>query len=272
MDILFFCPLWGSEQIPFDAFCTRVRDAGYHGVEFALPLDDETTSRVLLETIESHGLKFIGQHWETVVPDIEEHIAIYRKRLEWQAKANPLFINSQSGRDWFDFEKNQRIIDAAREVSDKTGVKIVHETHRGKFSFCATQTARFLEANPELRLAADFSHWCTVSESLLEDQDESLRAAIARADHIHARIGHPEGPQVTDPRAPEWQDSLNAHLAWWDAIVEARKSEGADRLTITPEFGPVPYMPTLPFTNQPVANQWEINVHMMNLLKSRYGH
>jgi len=41
-------------------------------------------------------------------------------------------------------------------------------------------------------------------------------------------------------------------------------------LTITPEFGPFPYMVSLPGTNEPIANQWEVNLFMMNLLKERY--
>jgi hypothetical protein len=30
-------------------------------------------------------------------------------------------------------------------------------------------------------------------------------------------------------------------------------------------------MPTLPFTRQPVANQWEINLFMKDLLQQRLG-
>jgi hypothetical protein len=30
-------------------------------------------------------------------------------------------------------------------------------------------------------------------------------------------------------------------------------------------------MPTVPYTQMPLANQWEINVYMMNLLKKRYA-
>jgi hypothetical protein len=150
-------------------------------------------------------------------------------------------------------------------------VQIVHETHRGKFSFCAQSTARYLEADPNLRLAADFSHWCVVSESFLEDQDEAVSLAIGRTDHIHARIGYPEGPQVSDPRAPEWSQALEAHLAWWDRIIAGHKNKKTPLLTITPEFGPAPYMPSLPYTRQPVASQWEVNIHMMNLLRQRYS-
>jgi len=52
--------------------------------------------------------------------------------------------------------------------------------------------------------------------------------------------------------------------------VQHRQKSGAQATTITPEFGPAPYMPALPYTKMPVASQWDINVYMMNLLKERY--
>ncbi|GAA4234684.1 hypothetical protein GCM10022291_14700 [Postechiella marina] len=39
---------------------------------------------------------------------------------------------------------------------------------------------------------------------------------------------------------------------------------------VTCEFGPVPYLPTLPFTNTPVSSQWEMNIFMKNLLTKTY--
>jgi hypothetical protein len=41
-------------------------------------------------------------------------------------------------------------------------------------------------------------------------------------------------------------------------------------LTVTCEFGPSGYLPTLPYTQQPVASQWDINVFMKDLLKKRW--
>jgi hypothetical protein len=60
-------------------------------------------------------------------------------------------------------------------------------------------------------------------------------------------------------------------LQWWDVIVEQRNLAGTEKLTFTPEFGPFPYMPSLPYVQQPLANQWQTNAHMMNLLRERYA-
>jgi hypothetical protein len=270
MEIRFICPLWGNAGRPIEQFCEEVAAAGYDGVEASVSLDDKPVARRVVSAIKAAGLGWIGQHWETVDSDPDRHVEKFSERLLWLAELEPLFINSQTGRDWFSFDQNRRVIDAARSVELKTGVKIIHETHRGKFSFCAQTTRKFLETYSDLRITADFSHWCTVSESMLEDQADAVSLAIGRADHIHARVGWQEGPQINDPRSPEWADTVAVYLCWWDRIVEAHRQSGED-LTLAPEFGPFPYMPQLPFTRQPVASQWDINLYMMNLLKKRYS-
>jgi sugar phosphate isomerase/epimerase len=270
LKLLFFCPLWGSADLPIEVFAEKAKKAGYDGVEAPLPMEDPLRLRQMLGALEAQGLELIAQHYETANPDPEQHLAEYCRRLESLADVKPRFINSQTGKDWFSFDQNLKLIAGARAIAEKRGVKIIHETHRGKFSFNPGLLARYLEADPDLRVAADFSHWCVVSESLLEDQPGAVALAISRADHIHARVGFAEGPQVSDPRAPEWTTALNAHLAWWDRIVVTRQAEGAAALTIAPEFGPLPYLPALPYTGMPVASQWDINVHMMHLLRARY--
>jgi len=147
-----------------------------------------------------------------------------------------------------------------------------HETHRGKFSFAAHITKQYLQKIPDLQITLDASHWVCVAESFLKNQQEAMHLAIERTEHIHARVGYEEGPQVPDPRVPEWQYALDMHLNWWDKIAARKTNEGTDAvLTITPEFGPFPYMVSMPFTQQAITNQWEVNAYMMQLLRERYG-
>ena len=173
-------------------------------------------------------------------------------------------------KDYYTFEQNKQLIDLARTVSSNTGVKILHETHRGKFSFAAHIARTYLEKIEDLRITLDISHWCNTAESFLHDQEEAVDLAISRTDHIHSRVGYPEGPQITDPRAPEWKEALDFHLKCWDAVVAKKRAENAPVLTVTSEFGAPPYLPLLPYTKQPVVSQWDVNVFMMELLKERY--
>ena len=100
-----------------------------------------------------------------------------------------------------------------------------------------------MEKYPELKITFDVSHWCNVHESLLADQKETVDMALGKSGTYSCRIGHPEGPQVNDPRAPEWENVVKAHFEWWDKVVERKKKNG-ERMTFLTEFGPPDYMPT----------------------------
>lgn len=268
LKIKFLCPRWGNTQ-PWDDFCKRVKEAGYDGVESSVTADAALRQEMLM-ALKKYKLDLVIQALPGAA-EFTEHRRSYETMLRDFVKLKPLFINSQTGKDFFSFDENKQLLEASFLIARESNVKIIHETHRGKFSFAAHITRNFLEKVPGLRLTLDISHWCNVAESLLENQKEAVDLTISRTDHIHARVGHQEGPQVNDPRAPEWDKAIQAHLSWWDAIVARHKSTGSSVLTITPEFGPPNYMPTKPHTREPLADQWEVNVYMMNLLRKRYN-
>lgn len=261
---------WGFNGT-LDAYCEKAKHEGYDGIEIWWPMEAKDQDE-LFTCLKKHGLEvgFLCGRYEK---DFAEHFAMFKKMVEAAAtntRQRPLYINCHSGKDYFSFEQNKQLVEFTIELAKKTGLKICHETHRSRMLFAAPVARHFMEALPELRITFDVSHWCNVSETLLEDQQETVEMALQRVDHIHARIGHAEGPQVNDPRAPEWASAVKAHLAWWDAVV-ARKRERGERLTILTEFGPPDYMPTTPYTHQPLADQWAINVYMMQLLRKRYS-
>lgn len=268
MTILFFCPRWGSEGLSWEHFCKKARDEGYHGVEAGLPFEPKE-KEVILQALSKYDLLFLGQYYQSFEKNFSEHLANYEKHLLNLISAKPIKINAQTGKDYFSVDQNNRLFDLAEKISTHSGISIAHETHRNKTLFNAHITERILKERPHLTITADFSHWCNVSESLLEDQEEAAARACERAAHLHARVGHEQSAQVNDPRAPEWQRHVAAHLKWWDMIAGHHKKKG-ETMTITPEFGPAPYLPAMPYTQMPLANPWEINVYMMNLLKQRY--
>lgn len=269
MEILIFAPHWGSSDLEPQAFIDRVKAAGFDGVEMSLPLDD--AQRVdWLARIADAGLALIAQQWETVMhPKFEPHRAALDTYLNNACAAKPLFVNSHTGRDIYSPAQNRELIALAQRISQTHGVPIFHEIHRSRFSAHPMLLLPYLQETPELELTADLSHWCCVCETLLEDQPENLEATFPHVRHIHARVGHAQGPQVSDFRAPEWATALEQHLSWWQRIVDLRRAAGATRMTLTPEFGPVPYTPTLPYSQAPVSNAWELNVAMLGLLRER---
>lgn len=253
-----------------DQLCAALKKEGYDGVEVWWTHDEKAQGE-LFEALDKHQLQ-VGFLCAGSQSDPQEHLDTFKKNIDAIVSSRyqrPVYINCHSGRDFFSYEQNQPFIDHTTKRTGETGIPIYHETHRSRMLFAASIARRFIEKNPELRLTFDVSHWCNVHESLLADQQQTVEMALQRAEHIHARIGHPEGPQVNDPRAPEWENAVKAHLGWWDKIIERKKQKG-EQMTILTEFGPPDYMPTLPYTRQALADQWAINVHMMHLLRKRY--
>lgn len=269
MKIQFYYPRWGSEEMEWNSFCKKVRQSGFDGIEGPLP--EQTWERaVMLTALQEHNLLFIGQYYQSFEKDFEQHKSNYVKFLQLLASGKPVKINAQTGKDYFDFKQNAALFDIAAAISQETGIPVCHETHRNKALFAAHVGYQYLKKLPKLRLTADFSHWCNVSESLLEDQQDAMKLACLRTGHIHARIGHAQGAQVIDPRLPLYSREVEAHLNWWDAVVYHYEKRREPVLTITTEFGPAPYMVQLPFTNMVIADQFDINLYMMRLLKERY--
>lgn len=263
---------WGFEG-SLDAFCTKAKNAGYDGIEMWWPMEKEGQEN-LFDALKKYELS-IGFLCGVGEEDPIKHVAAFKNMLTnliQHTKQPPLYVNCHSGKDYFSFEVNNEIIEFTIEQTKRTGIPIYHETHRSRILYSAPNAKRFMEKNEDLKITLDISHWCNVHESLLHDQEKTVQLALSRTGHIHARIGHPEGPQVNDPRAPEWETTVQRHFEWWDAVVQMKIKNGVHQLTFLTEFGPPNYMPTMAYTQQPLSNQWEINVYMMQLLRKRYQH
>lgn len=191
--------------------------------------------------------------------------------LNLSLESNPILINSHTGRDHFTMEEQLQLIDVAENFSVIKGVRVAHETHRGRIGFGPVNSRELFTLRPEMKITADFSHWVCVTESYLENFENEVNEAINRTEHIHARVGFPEGPQIPDPRSHFWQKQVDYFLKLWERILDFQRAKNTVIFTITPEFGPQPYMWSSLNDNSPVANQWEINLFMKSLLSERFS-
>ena len=270
----FICTYWGCEALSAKAFLAKVLDEGYQGVEINFP-DDPTfitefmTELAAIRSNRDPDFIFIAQQ---VLAQKNETVEAYAQRLEERLNfligLKPNAINSHTGKDYFEFEANVKLLQIAEKMSSASGIPIWHEIHRGRFSFHLHTLLRYLELFPNLNLVADFSHFCVVSESNLSDQQDSLQQLYPNIRHIHARIGFEQSPQIIDPFAPEWESYLTLYTKWWRSILEQHRMENKDFFTITPECGPFPYMLQEPHTQKPLADQWGLNMRMKNYLQA----
>ncbi len=270
--LITLAPYWGFKGT-VDAFCAAAKKEGYEGAEIYWP-PDVAEQQAILAATKKYGLE-LGLLCRSDEIDPVRHLADFKKVIDGvlsNTVQKPLYINCHTGRDFYRMADGLPLLEAAQVLEKKYGVPVWHETHRSRMFYSAPVTRQYLEKKKDFFLNCDLSHWCAVHETMLEDQEETMKLVLSRTSHIHCRIGHPEGPQVNDPRAPEWKAVVDRHFYWWDEIIKAKLQRGEKMITILTEFGPPTYMPTLPYTRQPVADQWEVNVHMMHMLKDRYSH
>lgn len=270
MNLYYFCPRWGFEHIEITEFLDSVKSAGYDGVEMHIP-HDPVSLKQLINALECRNLVLIvQQHLDLTYVGFDSYQKAFKKNILLNAIPSAKSLNLHTGRDYFTVDQNLELIRYAEQVAEERNMLITHELHRGHFNYCGAATSPFIEAQPNIKFTADFSHWCCTSESVLEGQGKMVDEVCKRAYHFHARVGYSQSPQVPDPRDKRWAKEVSAHLGWWNKIVEYRRAEGCDELLITPEFGPFPYMTYHPNEDRPIADQWELNKYMMDMLRNHF--
>ncbi|HMP39199.1 MAG TPA: hypothetical protein PKA05_02370 [Roseiflexaceae bacterium] len=241
--------LWGIDE-PWEVSFPRIRAAGYTAIEAPVPaVAEQSRFRALLD---AYGFGYVAMVF-TAGAGVAEHVASFRHQVAASLALQPLLINSHNGRDAWDAASAELFFTEALAFEQTIEVPVAHETHRGRVMFHPWATARLLDRFADLRLCCDLSHWVCVCERLIDDEIAIIEQCAQQTIHLHARVGYEQGPQVPDPRAPEYQRHLAAHEAWWDVIWQAQAARGDLISTLTAEFGPPGYLQTLPYTRMPVA-------------------
>ena len=271
---LLFHSLWGFTG-DFDLALVQARRLGVDGLEANLmhPALAERPPAAVREKLAQAGMALVLEVFTggNYVPRLDcapaEHLAELAHQLQRALDLAPLRITVLTGSDSWSWPEQQAFWSGALELAAACPLPVSFETHRSRSFSSPWAMTPYLEAFPALRLTADLSHWCVVAERLMTPDLEPVRAIASRVDHIHARVGHAQGPSVGHPFAPEWAEALEAHRRCWRLFGLQRSAASRGPFTITPEFGPDGYLPTLPFTVQPVADLLEINGAMAAWLR-----
>jgi hypothetical protein len=265
--------LWGVDlKAGLEPHLPRWREVGYEALE--TPWRSLPDRVAFLRFLQNTGWPWIAQVFSReFVPggSVQEHLDSLRQQVEECLEAKPLFFNVQGGSDAWGQAEAEDFYGAVLELERRVGVTFAHETHRMRCFGNPWTTRAILQRFPNLKLTCDFSHWVCVTERLLDDCVEIIQLAAQHCFHLHARVGSEEGPQVPDPRAPEWSRHLEAHEKWWALIRASQQQRGMAVATATPEFGPAPYLHTLPFTQAPVADLADICDWMAHRLIRLYS-
>ena len=269
-----FHSLWGFNGTWLEAIA-RAKASGFDGLEVNL-LHQSIRDSDPLEVTDALKESRLGLIVELItggdyVPDLsitpEQHLAELSQHLPRAEYLQPERITLITGSDSWSEALQDNFLEAVLDLMETCSVPMSLETHRSRTLFNPWTITDCLQRHSRLRLTADLSHWCAVSERLMTPELELISAMADRVDHIHARVGHAQGPSVSHPFAPEASEALEAHRRCWALFVENQKARGVQQPTVTPEFGPDGYLPTLPFTGMPVADLLEINSAMAHWIK-----
>jgi len=264
-----FVSCWGNE-VNITGALALAAEWEACGIEGPVPVDDAN-----VESLRQRSVPWIAEiatgggyvpraHLSTKV-----HFEDLRDQIEKSLPFKPILINALAGSDAWPMAEALSFYAQALAIEREFGIPIAFETHRSRPTFHPWVTRDLLKGIPELRLTCDFSHWCAVTERLVMDEEGELLDLIAnRALHVHARVGYEQGPQVPDPRVPEYAAALVAHERWWRRIAERQVLHGNPLPTFTPEFGPDGYLQEEPFTRKRVADLREVNRWMMGRLQN----
>jgi len=267
MKVLILAPQWGFENLRPEDFIVKIKEAGFDGVDTWVP-ERADERKDFIRLLHEYRLPIVSHQHRAKGSNIKEFCNSFEYELNLCMECEPVLINSHSGRDYFSIDEQLKVIDVAAEFSMKNNIRIVHETHRGRLGYSPYNAKELFNLRPEMKVTADLSHWVCVTESYLEHCAAIVDETIARTEHIHARVGYPQGPQVPDPRVAEWQPATNIFMDWWQRIIAQKITTGAETFTITSEFGPAPYMLNIPATGKPVADQFELNCFIKDLIRN----
>lgn len=266
MQLRVFKTFWGYSG-PWQSKLSALHAGGFDGVEARLPLT-HSERREAREFLDRCSLDYIAVLFTGggVVPQQQRSIADHLYDLEMQlAQASgmePLMINVLAGNDRWSLAQQVDFFGAALEIVEQYSIPFGFETHRSRALSTPWGTLDLIRQLPEMRFTSDISHWVVGCERLLDDPADDLQPFIERVDHLQARVGYDQGPQVPHPFAPEYAAELAFHQGFWESVWRSQRQRGFQLTTLTPEFGPDGYLQKQPFSQVPVADLDELNASM----------
>lgn len=274
MQLQLFKTLWGH-QGGFAEACQQALAAGFDGIEGQAPIE-KTEQQSCAAMLEDTGLSYIAEITTagSYVPDrsatMQQHLASLEEKINASLAMQPLFISCLGGCDAWPEKDSVLFYEKAMQMAESYSVIISFETHRSRPFFNPWVTERICKELPTLKLTCDFSHWCVVCERFFDEDVEKLDNVFQQAFHLHARVGYDQGPQVSDPAAPLYQEALFHHENWWKKIWKSKQQKGEALVTMTPEFGPDGYQAINSSNKKPIGDLWQMNCWMANRQREQF--
>ncbi len=260
-------PMNASAEWTLDEKMAHCRDAGFEHIECAIA-NDEGGRRHL------EALNKIKLPWALVnrLKSVEQT----REAVRFAADNGALWVTCQPASAFHALEEVVEIVRAGVELAADNDLPFFVETHRDTFTENIPQTLQLIEAIPDIKMVADFSHFVVVGEFYgwqSEGALERMQPIINHVAHIHGRISNGQSVQV-DVGDGEGDEGTPAHFftRLWAAMFKhwRQSAQPGDVMSFTSELGPPRYAITLPNGSE-FSDRWEQALVMRKLARRAWA-
>ena len=257
-DLKILTSLWAMQphdatgvRLPLDAVCEKVAEAGYDGLAIDLGAADLATAHAVRPHLEAQGLT-------PLIVAFPKDVEGFRDTLKMARDFGSPFVNVIGQVMPLSLDEMEPVIRRWLDMADEEAMPIQFETHRNCITNDLYVTLQLIERIPEMRLAADLSHYVVDREFRypLSARDLGLVSRILdRADSFQGRVASRQQIQLQldFPQHAKWvalfRDWWREGLAGW----RARNRSGTCHFLC--ELGPPEYAMT-DATGREMSDRW----------------
>jgi hypothetical protein len=266
-----FQSLWATEQripgqpeTPLEERFDRVRDAGFDGLTIDLGSTSVEAARLAVPHFARTGLKggltAFPRSVEGLRPMLHLAKDVGAEFVAVVGQVTPLELDAMVG-----------VIRAWLGLADQEGVPIQFETHRGCITNDLFTTLQLLDRVPEMRLAADLSHYVLDREMdfpITPEMNALVARVLDRSDSFQGRIGSRQHIQIPF-NLPQYRKWLDPYVAWWTRGLTACRARNG-RCVFLCELGPPEYAIT-DAAGRELSDRWEEALQLMAIARALWA-
>ncbi|MFK7870911.1 MAG: sugar phosphate isomerase/epimerase family protein [Roseobacter sp.] len=253
-----FQSLWSMQPhdasgdiLPLDRIAGIVADAGYAGLAIDLGAADVEMAHAVRPHLEREGLT-------PLIVAFPKSVESLRETLIMAQDFGAPYVNVVGQVFPLTVEGAIPVIRKWIEMSDEIGMPVHFETHRNCITNDLFATLSMLDAIPEMRLAADLSHYMVDREfklPLAKWERDLMSRCLARADSFQGRVASRQQIQlqIDFPQHAKWV-SLFQDL-WREGLADWRMRNETGDVVFLCELGPPEYAMT-DATGRELSDRW----------------
>jgi len=255
----------GEKEWSLEEKLTRVKDAGFEGIETEDILENEQHSVGLIRKL---GLD-LGMGSSKILHSAKE----VREGLETCKRTGARYYVIVAGDAFMSDEAAAALVKDSIQASADLGVPLLFETHRRSLTESCYRVLKLIDRVPEMRFCADLSHF-VVSGSFggasLQEWMQRWDPILDRSDSLQCRISNGEQVQVdvgdgSSKLAQKWVELWAEILRRW-----RKRAQPGDFFPVTSELGPPNYS-IVDRNGVEISDRWQQSLVMKRLTEQAWA-